>query len=149
MYVQPDLVPDLHLMVTQLYGANVKSSIFMRACALAYLCSLTKYVQYMYPRTLVPAFDQGSTWNKGVQPSSASLMPWETDTPSNCTAAAGMLVARNMICSRSNNQCHQQQQTDKERYSEPYLIYYSLISNYFLSLCFVTLVSVEKIIFFI
>lgn len=50
-----NLVPDLHLVLTQTRGANVNSSMLMRACALAYPCSLRlRTCKYMH---------QGCTWN--------------------------------------------------------------------------------------
>lgn len=58
----------------------------------------------MYPRTLVAAFDPGSTRNRRCNRLAHPLLPRETKRwlNMNCAAAAWMLVASNMICLWSN-----------------------------------------------
>ena len=138
MYVEPDLDPDLHLLVLRFYEADINSSCFTPSGGMCF--GLNMFMHSVSMDT--GAWEVHET--RGEQTSPLPPKRWHT---MNCTA--GMLVASNLMLLKQHNWCHQQQQPVKEGYSKPDLIYYCVMFYYFLPLCFKTFASVEGSLFFI
>lgn len=94
----------------------------------------------------------GKHMKQEVQQIRTPLLPWETKRwhNMNCTVAAWMQVASNMICSWSNTTgvIGSNNNLLREVTVKPYLIYYCFMFNYFLPLCFMISVSVDRSLFF-